>query len=789
MPDLRDLSQPIIDDPPLTPTPLETIRARAHRVRNRRRAVRTSALLTAILVVGGVVITRGSDGSTTRVSTQPPANARVQVSTLEVGGATDVAVGSTAVWVPGFDVVRRVDPVANAVTATIPVAGTSEFRRVAVAFGSVWVTDTGTGVLTRIDETTNQVLATIPVGGSPTRMAAAAGQLWVAIPDPNLPRGVIVPVDPATNRTGAPLAIDTHQPSPSADLTAVGDTLFTTWGDQLFRIDARTRGISHVPGFGVNANDAPIGVAGTAGHVLVLRVNGRVITLSPAGIVIGRSRAHVVAPQSIAASGDTVWVLTQPSSTRPSRMIRLNRITLDPVDPPIEVGRQASGIAAGADTTWVANSTDGTLTRVDTHALNARPELCPGPVTIDRFGADGLPPADQAVNDRATAQRSLASNQFGLRGQYSTAAAITVGPGYGRAWSRDAAGRVSVVAVNDYAIMVHFRSRADCPKSPSGPIGSATPDDVPVFVAQDGRAIPPPGPVPIELNAPGSLAIDADGHLLIRNTGTRQILRLTAANDLEVVAGTGDRGYSGDEGPATQAKLDGSGTLAVGPDATVYFADSENHRIRAIHRDGRITTIAGTGSSHASGDGGPATQAGIPYPNGLAVGPDGRLWFTDGSGVRAVTREGVVHTFLAGGPNRLVIDGTAMLFSPSAVAVDTTSDVWVYNDAPKMLVKFAPDGGVLGHWEHYVSAVGLAARPGGGVVFADYGMFALERITRSTVETILGAETTPGRKGFRPTGVAIARNGTVYVSYDGASGGLGGPEIISIDRNGVHHLR
>ena len=61
--------------------------------------------------------------------------------------------------------------------------------------------------------------------------------------------------------------------------------------------------------------------------------------------------------------------------------------------------------------------------------------------------------------------------------------------------------------------------------------------------------------------------------------------------------------------------------------------------------------------------------------------------------------------------------------------------------------------------------------------------------TRSTIETVFGADTTPGREGFRPTGVAVVRSGTVYVSYDGASGGLGGPEIISIDRNGVHHLR
>ena len=287
MSDLRQLAQPLLDRPPLTPTPIAELRRRARREprppgrvrsgtgRSRRRAARRSRRHSKS--------ESSADGAhgTVRPASPPPRPLALAVSTLEVGGATDVAVGAGAVWVPGSEVVRRIDPITNAIVATIPVPGSSDYRSVAIAFGSVWVTDTGTGNLTRIDPSTNQVVATIPLNGSPTRMAAANGLLWVTVPEPNQPGGGLVPVDPATNRAGQPLAVPATVPAPFVALSASGDAIFAAWGTQLLAIDARLRSIRSVDTTSVGApkNDDPISVTVANGHLYVVKASGRVVQL------------------------------------------------------------------------------------------------------------------------------------------------------------------------------------------------------------------------------------------------------------------------------------------------------------------------------------------------------------------------------------------------------------------------------------------------------------------------------------------------------------------------------
>lgn len=98
------------------------------------------------------------------------------------------------------------------------------------------------------------------------------------------------------------------------------------------------------------------------------------------------------------------------------------------------------------------------------------------------------------------------------------------------------------------------------------------------------------------------------------------------------VAGTGKRGYSGDGGPAAQATLDGPKGIAVGPDRAVYVVDTENHAIRRIDlATGTIGTIAGQGpkAKGGQGDGGPATAATMDRPHGICVGPDGVVYIGD----------------------------------------------------------------------------------------------------------------------------------------------------------------
>ena len=110
---------------------------------------------------------------------------------------------------------------------------------------------------------------------------------------------------------------------------------------------------------------------------------------------------------------------------------------------------------------------------------------------------------------------------------------------------------------------------------------------------------------------PGPLALGANGDLYVADDALNDILARLPDGRFKVVAGTGKPGFSGDGGPATQAELDRPLGMAVAPDGTLYFADAGNSRVRAILPDGTITTIAGNGLA-ATGPAGTPTIAGTP---------------------------------------------------------------------------------------------------------------------------------------------------------------------------------
>jgi sugar lactone lactonase YvrE len=132
---------------------------------------------------------------------------------------------------------------------------------------------------------------------------------------------------------------------------------------------------------------------------------------------------------------------------------------------------------------------------------------------------------------------------------------------------------------------------------------------------------------------------DIDGNVYFIDFGNDRIRRIDTDGIITTIAGPGRPGvcYSGDGGPATEADLCGPEHLAVGPDGAVYVADTYNDRIRTIDRNGIITTIAGNGTHTFSGDGVLATHAELSEPSGVAVGPDGSVYIAD-SGNNRVRR-------------------------------------------------------------------------------------------------------------------------------------------------------
>src|SRR5258708_7865928 len=99
------------------------------------------------------------------------------------------------------------------------------------------------------------------------------------------------------------------------------------------------------------------------------------------------------------------------------------------------------------------------------------------------------------------------------------------------------------------------------------------------------------------------------------------------AATIATFAGTGQKRYSGDGGPATKAQINNPYGLARGPDGALYICDMDNHVVRKVARDGVISTVAGTGRRGYSGDGGPALQAELNEPYEVRFDAAGNVFF------------------------------------------------------------------------------------------------------------------------------------------------------------------
>ena len=239
------------------------------------------------------------------------------------------------------------------------------------------------------------------------------------------------------------------------------------------------------------------------------------------------------------------------------------------------------------------------------------------------------------------------------------------------------------------------------------------------------------------LNLPRAVAVTGDGDVLIADTDNQRIRRIEAATGvITTIAGVGRFGHGGDGGPATAARLASPQALALAPDGTVFVADTRNARIRRIDPGtGVITTIAGTGESGDGGDGGPATAARLSLPRGLTVAPDGSLYVADSGAhrVRRVDPAGVITTVAGVGQRGCTGDGgpaaDAALAAPSGLAVGPEGSLYIADAANNRIRRVTPDGVIAtyagnGHsaWNSDINQPqALIAAPGATLLIADAG--------------------------------------------------------------------
>jgi sugar lactone lactonase YvrE len=192
-----------------------------------------------------------------------------------------------------------------------------------------------------------------------------------------------------------------------------------------------------------------------------------------------------------------------------------------------------------------------------------------------------------------------------------------------------------------------------------------------------------------QLCLPTALAIDGANNLYLADTGNHRIREISPSGTITTVAGTGIQGFSGDKGPAIDARIDSSMGVAIDSADNLYLSDTHNHRIRRIDATtGIITTIAGTGTPGFSGDTGSATSSNLFLPHGITIDSAGNLYLADTENhrIRRIdATSGIVITVAGngtqsfGGENAQAI--TASLDTPLATAVSPSALVTLSDSA------------------------------------------------------------------------------------------------------------
>lgn len=196
----------------------------------------------------------------------------------------------------------------------------------------------------------------------------------------------------------------------------------------------------------------------------------------------------------------------------------------------------------------------------------------------------------------------------------------------------------------------------------------------------------------LPLVIPRGVAVDANGYVYITDAGSCTIRRIDAATGLvTVVAGGGTTLDDFVPVPAKEALIGPQG-MAFDSRGNLYFANVENHRVRLLTPDGKITTVAGGGYTwdwEDIGDGGKATEATLAYPKSVAFDRAGNLYIADAGNeaIRKVDAAGIITT-IAGGPYAMdtsdnIPAAKARLIDPSGITFDSAGNLYFadYNQA------------------------------------------------------------------------------------------------------------
>jgi len=188
-----------------------------------------------------------------------------------------------------------------------------------------------------------------------------------------------------------------------------------------------------------------------------------------------------------------------------------------------------------------------------------------------------------------------------------------------------------------------------------------------------------------------ALVFDVLDNLYVSEYACDVILKVDNAGIINRVAGNNTYGFSGDGGAATSAQFAYPCKIAIDAAGNLYIPDAQNHRIRKVTPGGIITTIAGTGVQGYSGDGGPATQAKLSFPGSVVIDKAGNLYFGDYNNViRKIDAAGIISTYAGNGSWGYTGDG-----GPASLASLTLTEGRISIDANDNIYFCDPSHGVI----------------------------------------------------------------------------------------------
>jgi len=295
--------------------------------------------------------------------------------------------------------------------------------------------------------------------------------------------------------------------------------------------------------------------------------------------------------------------------------------------------------------------------------------------------------------------------------------------------------------------------------------------------------------------SPEALAIGPDGQIYFSDCPAQRVFRLGTDGRPTVVAGSGPQGlnggsYSGDGGPAVEARINCPSGLAFDAHGDLLVADSLNNRVRMIDTSGVISTVVGSGptgltDSNVMHDGGPATKGLLAFPVGLAFDRSGDLFISDKGhdAIRRVNPRGIITTVAGTGVGGYSGDGgpatKAQLHGPWYIAIDAHGDILFTENENDLLRKVDPHGMITTVAAGFEDAYGLALDAAGNMYVSDDQANVIRKIdTHGVISTVAGTGKA-GRAGDggpaidaqlnSPFGLLVDPSGDVLIA-DGGNG-------------------